>query len=400
MENETIIALIEGYGAGTLTQEEEISFFQWYSEAGLEKFLELLSQCKNLPGHLSYYPAIPEDFKARLAQDIRNFDADALPDSPHRIPFIRRSRWGWAAAAILILLGTGSYFLFFNRSQKQIVATQQQSFKNDVAPGRTKAVLTLADGSKIILDSAKTGQLAVQGKTTVMNHDGSITYTGKTTLDLLYNTLATGRGEQSPPLTLSDGTKVWLNNASSIRYPVAFTGAERKVEITGEAYFEVATDKNKPFRIDIKGKGEVEVLGTHFNINAYDDEPTINTTLLEGSVKVNAQERDSPESVILKPGQQVQQSKENHLSKLDNVDLDEVVAWKNGSFQFKGASIQTVMRQLSRWYDVEVNYEGAIPEHRFVGKVGRDYNLSEVLAVLGASDVHFKIEGQRIIVRP
>jgi len=217
--------------------------------------------------------------------------------------------------------------------------------------------------------------------------------------ELVYNTLTNPRGSQAVSLTLMDGTKVWLNAASSLRYPVAFTGSDRQVEITGEAYFEVVQDKQKPFKVK-KGNITVEVLGTHFNINAYDDEPSTNTTVLEGAVKVNAQLSGSTRSVILQPGEQAQVSRTDHLDKMRKVDLDAVVAWKNGTFQFKGASMQTVMRQLSRWYNVEISYEGVIPEHRFVGKVGRDYNLSEVLAVLEASDVHFKIEGQRIIVRP
>jgi transmembrane sensor len=378
MENEKIIALIEGYQAGTLTPEEEIAFFQWYSETGLEKFHELLAQCKHIPGRLSYYPGIPEDFKARLEQDIRNADP---------IPFLRRSRWWAAAAAIILFLVAGSYFLFHDRPQQQIVLTRQQSSGNDVVPGKTKAVLTLADGTKINLDSARTGQLALQGKTTVTDHNGAITYNGKTTPDLLYNTLTTNRGEQSPPLTLSDGTRVWLNAASSIRFPVAFTGDTRNVEITGEAYFEVAKDKAKPFYVKVRDM-EVEVLGTHFDINAYRDEPNIITTLLEGRVRI--------EDRVLLPGQQSQVGDGKNLVKA--ADIDQVMAWKNGLFNFNHADLQTVLRQLARWYDIDVKFEGSGPVRSFHGKITRDLNLSQVIRVLQEVDVIFRIEGKTLIV--
>ncbi|HWK06756.1 MAG TPA: FecR domain-containing protein [Puia sp.] len=411
MENEKIIALIEGYGAGTLTPEEEVAFFQWYSVTSLEKFHELLSQCKRLPDHLSYYPDMPADFRARLEQDIRDFDPagqrpigrpaagqpDSIqqPDNLHKIPFLRQPRWWAAAAAIILFLGAGSYFLFFNQSHKQI--TQQQPLGDDVAPGKTKAILTLSDGTKITLDSTQTGQLAVQGKTTVVNHNGTITYSGKATPGPLYNTLTTGRGEQSPSLTLSDGTRVWLNAASSIRYPVAFTGDARNVEVTGEAYFEVAKDKAKPFYVKVRDI-EVAVLGTHFNINAYQDEPNIKTTLLEGSVKILlGQPTQQQQGRVLSPGQQSEV--EGGINHVKEADVDQVMAWKNGLFNFNHADLPTVLRQLARWYDIDVKFEGNGPSRSFHGKITRDLNLSQVINVLQELDVKFRIEGKTLIVK-
>lgn len=418
MENEKIIALIEGYGAGTLTPEEEIAFFQWYSETSLEKFHEFLSQCRRLPDNLSYYPDMPADFRVRLEQDIQNAEAagerpigrpstgqpgstqqpDSIqqPDSHHKIPFLRPSRWWAAAAAIILFLGAGAYFLFYNRPQQQI--TQQQALRDDdVAPGKTKAVLTLSDGTKITLDSARTGQLAVQGKTTVVNQNGTIAYSGKATPGPLYNTLTTGRGEQSPSLTLSDGTRVWLNAASSIRFPVAFTGDARNVAVTGEAYFEVARDKAKPFYVKVRDM-EVAVLGTHFNVNAYQDEPTIKTTLLEGSVKILPdQPTQQQEGRVLSPGQQSEVA--SGINRVKEADVDQVMAWKNGLFNFNHADLPTVLRQLARWYDIDVKFEGNGPTRSFHGKITRDLNLSQVINVLQEVDVKFRIEGKTLIVK-
>jgi ferric-dicitrate binding protein FerR (iron transport regulator) len=259
--------------------------------------------------------------------------------------------------------------------------------------------------------------VAVQGRSTVTLQDGRLAYapSGAASAPVTYNTMSTPRGRQYQ-LVLPDGTKVWLNAASSITYPTAFSGSDRRVTLTGEAYFEVRQDASRPFNVSVKNREEIEVLGTSFNVNGYEDEHEVKTTLLDGSVRVvvtdslvGVNTNKGKLSVVLKPGEQAQlvlrdSSGRDKVSKpmkiLSDVDVDQVVAWKNGLFQFKGATMQTVMNQLSRWYNVEVTYEGTIPEHRFVGKVSRDYNLSDVLAVLQASDIHFSIEGKRIIVRP
>jgi ferric-dicitrate binding protein FerR (iron transport regulator) len=217
----------------------------------------------------------------------------------------------------------------------------------------------------------------------------------------MYNAMTTPKGRQYQ-LELADGSKVWLNAASSITYPTAFTGNERKVTISGEAYFEISPDKTKPFKVSIDGKGEVEVLGTHFNINAYADEPTVNTTLLEGSVKIRAFNSNAgPEEKqkTLYPGQQARLNV--GLVVVDSVNTGEVMAWKNGYFSFNGATTEAIMRQVKRWYDAEIIYEGTVKEERFAGSVPRSANASKLLEVLELTKtVKFVIEDKKIIVKP
>jgi ferric-dicitrate binding protein FerR (iron transport regulator) len=270
---------------------------------------------------------------------------------------------------------------------------------NDVAPGTTKAILTLADGTRVTIDSARSGQLAVQGRTTVQHEHGAITYNSNTPTKtqnnvkaLLYNTLTTNRGEQSPPLTLSDGTKVWLNALSSIRFPVAFTGSSRNVEITGEVFFEIAKDPSMPFHVTTK-EMDVEVLGTQFNINAYPGEPDIRTTLLEGSVRIVS---NPSHSLILEPGQQARV--QEGISLVKDPDIDQAMAWKRGLFDFNHANLQTVLRQLARWYDIDVKFEGNVPVRSFHGKITRDLNLSQVIQLLQDVDIKFHIAGKTLTV--
>jgi transmembrane sensor len=406
MEDAKIIALMQGYQAGTLSEEEAILFFQWYSQASLEEFNRIFSQY-NGPGTLPAYPEMPGDFRMHLEQAIR--DHEANEQQARVVPLFRRYRWGWAAA-IILLTGVGGYF-FYQSRQPDATAIVNKYQPNDVAPGTTKAVLTLSDGRQVTIDTAQSGQLAVQGKTIVEHDQGGITYNGKeqektqnSAQQPLYNTLSTGRGEQSPPLVLSDGTKVWLNALSSIRFPVAFTGNVRQVEITGEAYFEVAParspveeSKKIAFIVNIvtpSGDGPaVEVVGTQFNINAYPDETAIKTTLLEGKVKVTAM----TSSQLLFPGQQAQIAN-NQLSIINNPNIDQAIAWKRGLFDFNRASLQTVLRQLSRWYDMDVKFEGNIPAQTFRGKMTRDLNLSQVIQALQEVDVKFRLEGKTLIV--
>jgi transmembrane sensor len=306
------------------------------------------------------------------------------------------------AAAIVLLLAGGWYFQAHRQHDTQL-ASAQKSIGGDIGPGITRAVLTLADGTRITLDSARNGQLAMQGKTTISHQNGAITYNGKTTGELIYNTLTTTPGEQSPPVTLSDGTRVWLNAASSIRYPVEFTGDTRTVTVTGEAYFEVAKDAAKPFYVQVRDL-TVAVLGTDFNINAYTDEPAIRTTLLTGSVKVLL---PAGADRLLLPGQQDQAAvgakraatdRGAAVDQVTTVDVDQVMAWKNGLFNFDHADLATVLRQLARWYAIDVRFEGNAPPRTFHGKMTRDLNLSQVIAVLQEVGVKFRLEGRTLIV--
>jgi ferric-dicitrate binding protein FerR (iron transport regulator) len=208
-----------------------------------------------------------------------------------------------------------------------------------------------------------------------------------------YNTLSTPRGGQYQ-LVLPDGSKVWLNASSSIHFPTAFAGHERNVELTGEAYFEIAKNKQKPFHVNVNGM-QVEVLGTHFNVNAYGDEGAIKTSLLEGSVKI----KKGNISGLLKPGQQGVLKKNSTDLEIKNADMNEAIAWKNGLFEFDGADIKSIMREIGRWYDVDVVYAGKVPDRRFEGKISRDAQLSDVLKILALSNVKFSVEGKKIIVQ-
>lgn len=300
-----------------------------------------------------------------------------------------------AAAAVLICMGIFSYLLIRNP------AGNRQMAKNDFVPGGNKAVLTLSDGSTIILNGAKNGTLTQQDGIAVnKTQDGEIAYdatktTGATnSKKLAYNTISTPKGGQYQVI-LADGTKVWLNAASSIVFPTVFNGNERHVKISGEVYFEVAKNKKKPFIVEA-GKQTLEVLGTHFNINSYTDEPDIKTTLLEGSVKI--QEQNSSYSALLKPGQQAINSSSGPIV-VKAADTEQAVAWKSGLFQINDASIEVIMRQASRWYDVEVEYQGKIPQRKFSGKIKRNVKASEFLQMLTYFDVRFSMEGRKIIVK-
>lgn len=316
-----------------------------------------------------------------------------------------RSKFFWrlsAAACVFLVLTIGAYFWFSNSNtpEKSLIQTPIEK-PADLLPGQNKAVLILADGKRIVLDSTAIGQLA-QGNTIIVNKEGHITYNGAdaTTGKELYNTLSTGKGEIYS-LVLADRTRVWLNASSSIRFPVAFGGAERKVLITGEVYFEVAHNKAMPFKVHVvspRGTGiNIEVLGTSFNVNSYPDEGTIKTTLLEGSVKVTARMKGKPQ--LLAPGQQAQAG-ESDIRVIGDVDVQQAIAWKNGYFQFNRDDLPTVMRQIAMWYDVEVVYEGDIPKREFWGKIHRNTKASEVLKILERYGIHFRIEGKKIIVTP
>lgn len=299
---------------------------------------------------------------------------------------VRRIAYRWvAAAAVLMALATGVYF-WSQRPLQQI-----PELAGNIAPGSTKAILTLADGSTVALDS--TGNRVIsQGGTAIRQQGGQLEYDVKgEPASLSYNMLVTPRGGQFR-ITLPDGSKVWLNAASSLRYPTAFINNTRTVEITGEAYFEVAPDAAKPFKVKVNDRTEILVLGTAFNVNAYTDEPTINTTLLDGAVRINTQ--------TLTPGQQAQVNTAGAIKLVNDVDVSETVAWKNGIFSFNNADVRTVMRQIGRWYNIEINYEQAVYTTKFKGKIGRDLNLTDALEVLKKAGVNFKVEGRTVTVMP
>ncbi|MBX2922689.1 MAG: FecR domain-containing protein [Chitinophagaceae bacterium] len=308
--------------------------------------------------------------------------------------------WRWAAAILFMLL-SGTLWWLLNNKKQEIETVARQSI--DLPPGKNGAILKLGDGSEVVLDSLADGIVATQPGTKVKLIKGQLVYDtdSKTRGEVVYNTMTTPRGRQFR-LVLPDGTRVWLNAASSITYPAYFSGDSRTVKVSGEAYFEVARLENKPFKINVDDRGEVEVLGTHFNINAYKDEQNIKTTLLEGSVKASSLIASKVhEQIVLKPGQQAEITDSGKLQLNESVNTDQVMAWKNELFNFENASLQEVMRQLSRWYDIEVVYEKEIPQMTFGGEMSRNVSLSGLLSGLERAGVHFRIEeGNRLIVMP
>jgi ferric-dicitrate binding protein FerR (iron transport regulator) len=309
-------------------------------------------------------------------------------------------RWArlTAAAVVVVALAAGTYLDFTPRSQKTIATLQPK--QNDIMPpSDNKAILTLADGTKIELDSTRNGPLAMQGKVKIIQQStGAISYSGNTAGAISYNTLSVPNGSKPIHLMLSDGSQVWINVGSSLTYPTAFTGNERKVKITGEAYFEVVHNEKIPFIVQ-NGDLQVKDLGTHFNVNTYQDETSARITLLEGSVRVL---RNST-SELLKPGQQasISNNSNSNIRVLNDVNIDEVVAWKNGKFMFdNNTDIGAIMRQISRWYNVDIEYQGNISQ-RFWGSISKNVNVSQVLKILEATgEVKFKIEGNKIFVIP
>lgn len=359
---------------GTITEEEKREYASWYNEG------------QDLP------VSIPEGFasseEAHRQRMLRNINGLRTRKVPAMVRVYRTA----AVAATLILLLAG-FYLYHKRDARQtreLVQTPAARQSHDIAPGKTRATLTLSNGRTILLDPASNGVLGHDSGVNISNSDSVLTYQGNSeSRSLAYNTLSTAKGEQYS-VTLSDGTRVWLNAASSLRFPIQFTGKQRKVEVAGEAYFEVTRNASQPFYVT-SGNTNVQVLGTSFNINAYDNEPMVRTTLLEGSVSIN-------DRVRLSPNQQSRVEKDGSIKVLRDIDVDDAVAWKNGAFSFNNADITTVMRQLERWYDIEVVYEGDKPADLFYGGISRQSSLMEVLKILQASKVRFRLEGKKLIV--
>jgi transmembrane sensor len=313
-----------------------------------------------------------------------------------RLPLLR-SGWFRAAAVILFLaIGTGAYININRRLNKSLVARKMSALPADIPPGVNKAILTLSGGRELILDSAAKDTLLAEGADIIACAKGRLAYkAGGDVADAgaVYNTLTTPRGGQFQ-LTLPDGTRVWLNAASSIRYPTVFNGKERTVTVTGETYFEVAPKAGQPFMVQ-SGKMVATVFGTSFNINAYSDESMIRTSLIEGSLKVG----EGNNAALLTPGQQAEMDKNDVIQVAKMSNPASAIAWKNGYFSFEKADIPTVMRQLSRWYNIEVSYEdGKAPADYFVGDLQRNARLSDILAVLAKSGISFTIKGNKLLV--
>lgn len=381
--------LVERYLNGTCTPQEQSELYTLVSQSQNDEALKAALD----EAWKTYEPdtVMPAAVSGRI---LSNVFTNAKP-----IQAGRQRNWWWAAAAVLLAAGGATYLVTRQPAapkQVAVIASQQQRFANEVQPGGNKALLKLADGTVIELDSAANGVLAQQGGTKVTKlANGELAYqqNGNNNGQPTYNTMVTPRGG-AYRLTLPDGSMVWLNASSSITYPTAFTGSERNVSVTGEAYFEVAKNEQQPFKVKARDL-EVLILGTAFNINAYDDEAAIKTTLLEGAVKVTA---NGNSTAPIHPGEQVIYAADKALKVANNVNTDEAIAWKNGYFQFNDADMPTVMRQLEKWYDVEVVYEGKVPKRSFGGGMQRTLPLTKVLQILEENDVKFKLAGQKIIV--
>jgi transmembrane sensor len=363
--------LVDRYLNGTASTDELLVFRHLLNQGKLDKIL----------------------LRATLEAD------EVLAGAPGRrvVLFTTLRKYG-VAAAVIGLAGVGVFLAArHGRTTQEHATAYVNQYSNDRTPGGSHATLTLSNGSKITLDSVGKDSHWDQGNAQAIKVDsGNLVYKAVAGDQdpLSYNTLFTPAGGLYE-VTLSDGTRVWLNALSSIRFPTVFKGSTRSVDVTGEVYFEVAKDTRRPFHVNASGV-DVQVLGTEFNVNAYPDEPGIKTTLVRGAVrlvKANA-------VLLLRPGEEGQTSAASGLVLDKQVNIDRTLAWKNGKFSFEGANIRTIMRQIARWYNVEVRYQGDPGDHLFDGQIGRDLNLSEVLTGLSKSNVHFKIEGKVLTVLP
>jgi ferric-dicitrate binding protein FerR (iron transport regulator) len=400
--------LLEDYRNGKMNAEQRAAFEQLLHSMESEEALQQM-----VDGSLEQVePVSAEETQEYLYERIKENYIKGKPAA--RVHFLRK-RWLRYAAAIILIAGI-AYFWKNNTGKEHTVASTNKPVSTDVAPGRDGAILTLADGRRLVLDSLRNGIIATQNGAQVVLNNGALTYdqNGDVASEIAYNTMHTPKGRQFQ-LVLPDGTKVWLNAASSIKYPTVFTGETRSVEIDGEAYFEVAKNAGMPFIVKIDDANEVEVLGTHFNINSYDDEAAVKTTLLEGSVRVVKRETENGKqsaignrqsanpsqtalAVVLKPGEQAVMAPHSPLTTNHSPDLNQVMAWKNGLFNFNGYDIKAVMREIGRWYDLDIVYEAEPEPEEVMGELQRNLTLSQVMKILQKIHVKYRIEGRQLIV--
>lgn len=374
---------------GSITKAEWQALQQLFAEQGNDAaFAAVLDgQLQQKAAHPGHYPQavvnIQQGVAARIAQE-RTVPAK---------PMLRRRTLLAAAAVLLLVLGT-TWLLLPHQAEndKPAVAKMPQ-----VAPGTSGAVLTLANGAQILLDTIKNGRVALQGGTTVRVVNGALVYEG-TGSNTIYNTISTPKGREYH-ITLPDGTGLWLNAASTVRYPVAFAAGERRIEVKGEAYMEVAADAHKPFYV-VTPQAQIQVLGTVFNVNAYDGEAAEVTTLASGKIRVTGRTtlNGGLQPLTLQPGQAAHCNSTMLEARPGNVE--KALAWKNGVFNFNEADIPAIMRQLARWYNVEVRYEGTLPTRTFEGEMGRTLRLDQVLRIFTKTGIHYEIDGNIVTIKP
>lgn len=378
---------------------EVASFWENFLALNPEK-REWANQAKTVLQSLVFKESWPE--KATIEQALNKAleeinekrGASVVAQNPRMYRF---NGWiGWVAAAVVLFLVTGWWFFVRTEVKPPLVSENIAPGVGAIVPGGNKAILTLDDGSRIMLDSANKGAITKEGNILVeKTGEGHLSYKNDGIVaEERFNTISTPRGGQYQ-LTLSDGSKVWLNAASSLKYPMVFIGRERKVELTGEGYFEVAPNTQQPFLVKVNDV-EVKVLGTHFNINSYKEEAATATTVVSGQVKVKKNENE----MLLAPGQQaITYVGVDALKKVNRVDVEAVIAWKNGRFVFNAAQLDDILQQVARWYDVDIVYEGKTDE-TFSGTLPRSENVTKLLNILEATGkVGFKINGKQIIVK-
>ena len=389
MNKEDFYKLLDKYIAGEASLEEEQRLLNFYGSFQDKK--ETVDDLEE----------IGEQILERVQENLNPIEEN---QGTYRFYYLKSIS---IAASILLVIATGLYF-YSNRTIKEPEYFAEINVNNDIAPGYNKAILTLADGSKISLDDAANGLLASQGDIAITKtENGEIVYE-KNSSDKskfladrsVINTIQTPKGGKYQ-IRLPDGSKVWLNSASTLSYPTAFSGNERKVQLKGEAYFEISPNKDIPFRVQSENQ-IVEVLGTHFNINSYSDEDYVKTTLLEGSVRVilNSVSNKVSNTKLLKPGEQSLTKSSQSGIKIMNADTEKAIAWKNGYFRFRNTPIREIMREIERWYDVELVYEGKIPSDEFTGFISNDVKISAVLKIMEESGgVKFTVKGKKLKVK-
>ncbi|WP_337965535.1 DUF4974 domain-containing protein [uncultured Flavobacterium sp.] len=357
----------------TLSPKEESIFAAWYNESDSNK---------------EYFERVKNNYESEIEEiDLdRAWKAIDKKVSPRKN---RKAYYKYAIAASVALLIGVTYFKSSTSTSNKVIPTVVEKPVDGVT-------LTLSDGTKVVLSDHKNGVIANQENAVITkDEEGQIRYEGNNTEQkgkVAYNTLVTANGKTFQ-VQLPDGTNVWMNAGSSLKYPTYFSGSDRAVILTGEAYFEVAHNEKMPFRVFSNGQ-EVEVLGTHFNIKAYLNEPVMKTTLLEGKIKIS----EGDNNMLVKPGQQVIVSLGKHAMNITSVNTESALAWKNRLFYFENAKYDEIMREIERWYDVDVVYKGKIPDERFEGAIQKDLKLDQVLKMLESKDVHFKVSGKEVIV--
>ncbi len=384
--------LFQHYVENTCTADEVDKLMAFFESKDPEDIEIKKTLFQNYLNDDAAYKTNPE-LQKRLSEILDKI-IETLSVNKNNTGIVKRMKFrNWmkiAAAILIVFLGTYTYNLLTNKKPETPVA--KGKIHQDVAPGGNRATLDLGDGKYILLDDSPEGILAMQNNSTITKlSDGQLLYSdnnSKKATEEVYNKLSTPRGGQYH-ITLSDGSQVWLNAASSIRYPATFLKKVRTVEISGEAYLEVAANPQKPFIVKVNGS-EVRVLGTRFNVMAYENEQSVKTTLLQGAVEFRKDEN----RIKLNPGQQSELLHDGSLKLINNVDTDLIIAWKNGTQSFHNADIATIMRSVERWYDVEVEYKGKIPNRRFNGDIPRGANLSELLKLFEVNKINYLLDGQ------